>query len=411
MASISAGRARTAKVLGLIGATHAMSHIYSRGLQPLFPLLVLDLDTSYTAVGLVVTVFSLAAALMTTPVGFVVDRLGGRRVLIWGLALQAAATAAVGFTESYWALLALFAFAGGAFSVYHPSDYAILSASVDESYLGRAFSFHSFCGNLGSAAAPMVMVSIAAVADWRTAFLVTGIAGLLLAGLLATQNETLSDGVERARREAKNAPHAEAAASSGSLLDEFRILLTPAVLFCFLFYVISNIGAGGFTTYGVSALVELYKAPLTLASSALTGFLIGTSAGILVGGWIADRYGARMTTAAVGFFVSAVLLLLVGTVSMPMVLIIAVLSASGFMRGTVQSSRDLIVLSVTPKGSTGKVFGFVYNGNMIGAATVPLIFGWMLDQGQPSLVFWLSGLFLIASLATFFGVKRLGPKS
>ena len=411
MASISAGTTRTVKVLGLVGATHAMSHIYSRGLQPLFPLLVVDLGISYTAIGLVVTVFSLCAALMTTPIGFVVDRLGGQRVLIWGLALQAAATTAVGFTGSYWALLALFAFAGCAFSVYHPSDYAILSASVEESRLGRAFSFHAFCGNIGSAAAPMIMVGIAAVADWRTAFFVTGVAGLLLAGLLLTQSEALSDGIERMRREPKAPSNEEAPEAPKGLLEEFRILLTPAVLFCFLFYVISNIGAGGFTTYGVSALVELYDAPLTLASSALTGFLIGTSGGILAGGWIADRYGARMTTAALGFLISAALLMLVGTVSMPMVLIVAVLSASGFMRGTVQSSRDLIVLSVTPRGSTGKVFGFVYNGNMIGAATVPLAYGWMLDLGRPSLVFWLSGLILIASLGTFFGVKKLAPRT
>ncbi len=50
--------------------------------------------------------------------------------------------------------------AGLAFSVYHPADYAIISSAVDESRLGRAFSLHAVTGNLGSAAAPLVMVAL-----------------------------------------------------------------------------------------------------------------------------------------------------------------------------------------------------------------------------------------------------------
>jgi MFS family permease len=92
---------------------------------------------------------------------------------------------------------------------------------------------------------------------------------------------------------------------------------------------------------------------------------------------------------------------------MPLVVMVAVLSAAGFMRGTVQATRDLIVLSITPKGSTGKVFAFVYNGTMIGAAIMPLVFGWVMDRGQPGGVFWITAVFMMVSLLTFFGVKRL----
>ncbi len=100
---------------------------------------------------------------------------------------------------------------------------------------------------------------------------------------------------------------------------------------------------------------------------------------------------------------------LLGTVSMPMVLIIATLSASGFMRSTVQATRDLIVLSVTPKGSTGKVFAFVYNGTMIGAAIKPLVFGWVMDSDRPQGVSWLTAGFMMVALVTFFGVRRAAP--
>lgn len=409
--SAGAGTAHPIRVLSLVGTAHFMSHVYYLALPPLFPLLVKEFDTSYTALGFLLTAFALATSLAATPIGFVVDRLGGRRVLIWGLALQAVATGAVAFTSSYWALVALFAVAGLAFSVYHPADYAIIASAVDKSRLGRAFSLHAVTGNLGSAAAPLVMVGLAALWDWRAAFLAIGAVGLVLAGILWTQGEVLADDAERRHKsDHRETESGEAPAKQPeSVRAGLMLLLSTPVMLCFLFYVISHIGLGGLRVFAVSALVALYDTPLAVANGALTGYLIGSAFGILAGGVIADRFGPRMTTAAIGLVVSAGLIVVIATVSMPMVLIIAVLSASGFMRSTVQATRDLIVLSVTPKGSTGKVFAFVYNGTMIGAAIMPLVFGWMMDSGRPQGVFWLTAGFMMVALVTFFGVRRAAP--
>mgnify|MGYP001158337895 CR=1 FL=1 len=92
----------------------------------------------------------MATAIGQTPIGFLVDRIGGKVVLVVGLALQAAAIAAIGFTGSYWSMLALFTLAGLAHSVYHPADYSILSRTVEDSRLARAFTVHSSGGNLGT---------------------------------------------------------------------------------------------------------------------------------------------------------------------------------------------------------------------------------------------------------------------
>jgi MFS family permease len=343
-------------------------------------------------------------------VGFIVDRIGGRRVLTVGMAVQSVAMGAVAFTSSYWALMACFVVAGVAYSVYHPSNYTILTAAVDDSRMGRAFSIHAFAGNLGSASAPLVMVALAALWDWRAAFLAIGGFGLVLAVIIFLQGPLLIDaGVERKSGRKRDHGGDAAAAGKPRLREEFKVLLAPPVLLCFFFYVISHIGLGGFRTFGVSGMVALYGTPLAAANGALTGFLVGSAIGILAGGMIADKMGPRMTTAAVGLIVAAGLLVLVGTVSMPLVVMVAVLSAAGFMRGTVQATRDLIVLSITPKGATGKVFAFVYNGTMIGAAIMPLVFGWVMDRGHPGGVFWITAGFMLISLFTFFGVKRLAP--
>ena len=137
----AASLGHSARVISLVGVAHLMSHVYQLALPPLFPLLARDFEVSYTALGLLVSVFSVAAVLGQVPMGFVVDRIGGGKVLIAGLLVQAAAIAAIAAVPSYWVLLLVIAVAGLAHSVYHPADYAILSRAVPEGRLGRAYTF------------------------------------------------------------------------------------------------------------------------------------------------------------------------------------------------------------------------------------------------------------------------------
>ena len=409
MASISAATSHTVRVLGLIGTAHFMSHLFYQTLPPLFVLLVVDLDTSYTALGLIMTVYHIAAATATTPMGFIVDRINPRWVLTIGLLVQAIAMILASFYNSYWALMVLFAVSGLAFAVYHPADYAIMSGSIHRSRLGRAFSVHAFSGNMGNALTPIIVLAIAELWNWQTALLVIGGAGIVIALLIIAQGDRLysahpergsgaadDDGAVKRRRT--------------TLKQDIAVLLTGPVLLCFLFYIISNISIGGVRTYGVAALVELYGTPATAAGGALTGYMIGAAAGILAGGFIADRFGARILVPVIGLIGASSMMFLIGTVSMPITMIVAVLVLSGCMRGCVQATRDLVVLSITPTGSTGKVFAFVYNGSMIGGALIPFIYGVFMDRNAPAAVFWIAGIAMLLALTTFIGVKRVAAR-
>ena len=66
----------------------------------------------------------------------------------------------LGLHLSYPWLIASAALLGLANSVYHPADYAILSAHMDEARMGRAFSIHTFAGFLGGAVAPAIMATL-----------------------------------------------------------------------------------------------------------------------------------------------------------------------------------------------------------------------------------------------------------
>jgi MFS family permease len=80
---------------------------------------------------------------------------------------------------------------------------------------------------------------------------------------------------------------------------------------------------------------------------------------------------------------------------------------SGFCVGATFPSRDMLVRSATPPGAFGKVFGFVSTGLNIGASIAPLIYGMLMDHGQPRAIFMLSAAVSILCISTVtIGLSR-----
>ena len=398
MTAAASGTGGTVRVVSLVCVVHMMSHIYHQALHPLFPTLTVELGVSYTALGFMMTCFSLATAIGQTPVGFLVDRIGGKAVLVTGLALQAAAVGAIGLTGSYWSMLALFTLAGLAHSVYHPADYSILSRTVERSRLARAFTVHSSGGNLGTMLGPLIVVGLAGVWGWKAACMALGGFGMLMVVALWTQGDLLS----RSHDEAK----AGNRAGTEGWREGISILLSRPMLMCFAFFVVLTMAFSGVRIYIVAAMHEIYGASVAEGTLVLTAFSAGMIGGMLVGGLIADRYGPRVFIAVLGLVGASALLLLVGSGVLPLALAGGVLCGAGFMRGFVQGVRDLMVFQAIPDGAHGKAFGFVSTGSHVGHALMPLVFGTVMDMGRPSWIFGIAALLSIAALATFATVRR-----
>ena len=162
MSSISMTISPQARILGLLGAGHMMSHFYSNTLPPLLPLLNSDLGISYTMLGALLSLRGIMSSGMQIPAGFLVDRYGAKLILTIGLAMCAIGTLMTAAAVDYWMILLGGVVLGIGNSAFHPADYSIMSASMDENFMGRAFSLHSFSGNLGGAIAPAVLITITA---------------------------------------------------------------------------------------------------------------------------------------------------------------------------------------------------------------------------------------------------------
>lgn len=400
MVAPTAVNQRSAKVIGLVGAGHFFSHFYWLVLPPLFPLLHVEFGVSYAALGFLISAMSIASGVVQLPIGFAVDRVGPVAILAGGLALLAGAILLIGLAPSYWMVLGLMVFAGIGNAVFHPADYSILANTVPHARLGRAFALHTFSGHLGWAVAPALMGGFAVSIGWRAGLIVVGIAGLVVALVIAA-NGALLHGDDAAPDAARPAARAEPGARGG-----IRLLMTLPILTCFLFFVLLSTALSGLGTFLVAALISLHGITLGAANMALTALYVGSAAGILVGGVIADRTRRHGLVAAIGFTAAAALIVVVGEAALPVAGLIALISAAGFASGLVAPSRDLIVRAATPEGQTGKVFAFVSVGLDVGAVVTPPLFGWIIDSGEARWLFWLVAAVLLLAVLTALGTRR-----
>ena len=138
---------------------------------------------------------------------------------------------------------------------------------------------------------------------------------------------------------------------------------------------------------------------LAIASAALTGYMAGSTCGVLVGGWFADTYRQHVSGFAVGLtVVSAALVLVVALAALPWALVIGLMFASGLALGASRTPRDVMLKDASPPGQIGKVFGFVSAGLPLGSALTPVPFGMLIDHHHPELVLILVAVLLLASL-------------
>lgn len=371
--------------LTMVCAAHWVSHFHLYVLPMLYPFLKERFGVGFVELGIGVTVFSIVSAVTQTPIGYLVDRFGAQKILIAGMGLGGASFVVLGLTLSYPWFLVCAAALGVANSVYHPADYAILTATQNERRMGRAFSIHTFAGFVGGAMSPALMVLLVSNFDVRGALIVAG-----AVALAAALGVVFMPASESAASAAARRAHA---ATSGSVV-------TPAILMLTLFFTFISLASSGIAGFSIVAFMAGYGISFSSANIALTAYLSMSAIGVLFGGFIADRVRRHDLVATVSYTLNACVILFVALVPMPVTALIPVMGCGGFLSGSITASRDMMVRKAAPPGAIGRAFGLVSTGFNLGGIFGPLLFGWIMDQNMPQWVFFGTVAFMLLTSVT-----------
>ena len=389
-----------ARLIGLVGLAHAISHFSQLILAPLFPWLKDAFNVSYTELGAVLTVFFVVSCIVQAASGFIVDKLGPRPVLFVGLGALGLAGFGYAMATSYWMLLAFAVLGGIGNGVFHPVDYTLFNRKVAPTRLGHAYSVHGITGSLGWALAPAFVVPIAIAFGWRTALASAGALAVVVLLVLWFNRSVLSLDVKAVQ---KATGQGEPAAVGG----EFEFLRIPAVWMCFGFFFFYAAVISVVQTFAPVAAGHLHDVPLAVVAVCLTVYMVASAVGMVFGGFLASDPTRCERIVGAGFGVACALALMLAFASFPAMWVPVLFGAMGFASGIAGPSRDLLVKRSTPPNATGRVYGVVYAGLDIGQAVAPLVFGRLMDNGQYMSV--ILGLALVQGvlIASAFNVTRV----
>jgi predicted MFS family arabinose efflux permease len=245
-----------------------------------------DLGLTDTQLGLMGGLaFALFYTLLGIPIAMLADRANRTTIMAVALVVWSAMTACCGLAQNFAQLFVARLGVGVGEAGGVAPAYSLVADYYPSDQRARALAVYSFGIPLGSAAGIFFGGLIASLVDWRAAFIVVGLAGVLLAPIFkAVVREP-----ERGRYDARGA-----ASRPASLREVARVLLgKPSFWGLSLGASASSMMGYGLFFWLPSFFVRSHGLTLLEASLYFASILlVGGMAGIWLGGWSADRFGA-----------------------------------------------------------------------------------------------------------------------
>jgi MFS family permease len=329
----------------------SLAHALSHAVEFTYPALLLtierDFGISHLAAGAIAQAFAVTFGVSALPSGFLVDRLGSRRVLVLTFGAGAAGCLLVAASPGPYALAAFLALTGLCIGLYHPAGLALIAEGAEQRAL--AAGYHGVAGNVGVAIAPVTAVGVAALLDWRAAFVFVALLCLVVAGLVAFVQ--LSGSLGRARQAtveaAERAPPGDRRA------------------FAVLFLVYGIFLANGFVYRGSLTFLpthieeSVHVSVLGLdekwiAGSLTTLALMAGAGGQLLGGALSLRFPLERLAPLVTLFL-APLLVVMGFASGGLLVLAAALFV--FLNFSGQPITTALIADYSPEGAVGRSYG------------------------------------------------------
>lgn len=374
---------------------------------PALPVYAKSFDISFGVASLVVIVHLFGAVAATIPTGFLIDRVGRRKILLLGPILTAASSVLTATAGSFPELL-VYRFVGGwALGMWSLARLAIITDTGGDRR-GRLITAQVGFDSAGRLVGPVMGGLIAAASDVRVPFLVhAGLALLAIAPSFKLIRETTPTGRSGGRM--------ASASAAGSTTWVKEVLIFPIVLLCIVQTLVAltrgSIHSGTFDLYAVYA-YEIGPDVLGLIAATVTAVSLPIT---FLAGHLMDRFG-RKATIVPGFALLGVALALLAVTAyagLSLMVYVFVLIAVHLTMAVTHGSMQALASDVAPPNARGKFFGIWRLVGEGGTFLSPVIFALLAQfSGFPASFAFMSVTgFGAAFLTLFFVTETLHSRS
>jgi len=279
------GSATTSRLQGRVLALLLLAYIFNfldrqiLGILagPIIADLKLD-DAQFGAIGGLA--FALLYSVLGVPLALLADRTSRSKVIAGAVAVWSAFTALCGTAANFGQLFFYRLGVGVGEAGGVAPSYALIADYFPPERRARALAIFSLGIPLGLAGGTLIGAYLAAWIDWRAAFLAMGIAGLLLAPAILFFVPDVQRGTK-------------SAAQGVSLRATFPIIAKKPTFWLMAFSAsCSSLAGYGLALWTPSVLERSFGLGLIERGQFLAAlFLVGGTAGVFTGGWLADRLG------------------------------------------------------------------------------------------------------------------------
>jgi MFS family permease len=343
--------------------------------------------TDYTAAGALFAAYLIAYALMLFPMGVLADRIDNKKLLIFGAALNLAASALFASAPSLGVAMFARVLLGisGAF-LYVPSVRYVVT-SFDKKSRGKAMGWVQFGAGAGQIAGLIMIPFAVAQAGLAAGFLVPAcLAGLLVAGQVAALHSAHADSAARQ-------PVSSVLASKG---------FTPFLAFVFLAFMANYAISGWLPTY------LRHDFGLAPTHAGMAAALSGVALSICspLAGVLSDRLGSRKPVLLTGSVISVACFAIMAFSHDLRIVVVA-----AFLKGAASALTipvaQMFAGEVFAAAGAGVAVGFTSTtGQLASSASGPL-FGFALDETGSFSVLWGAALAcVVASILFLAPVKE-----
>jgi MFS family permease len=338
--------------------------------------------------GIAVTVIWATYALMQSPAGLLVDRVGERRLLAGSLVSAGGSVLVLGVSPVFLAFLGGCAAFGFTTGIYGPPRGTALSRTFPGND-GAAIGATLAAGSVGSAVLPFLAGALVGTVSWRLVVAAL-FPPLFVAGVFAWRTVP-----ERDRTADPDVPPVGELAR-----DVLRAVKSRGVAIAVIAVTLMLFGFQGLTAFFVTYLVDAKGFDQTTAAAMFSFLFIGAALAQLLGGSLADRFGERViliVISAAGVPLLAMVPFVNGVVP------VAVLSFVLGSRLGIAAVTNAYLIAVLPDAVTGTAWGVLRTVFFLLGAGGSTVVGAMADADLfAESFFLLAGLTGLATVCYLF---------